>query len=172
MKIHGSISPAAMGAGWKDNTEAAKALAAYLEQVYRRDYPTATIYIDVAAQNECITALGAWLSSETTQAVQQTYAEAKKEWPYTATARDHARIRHEISTDGITVWINGESGLIARFGIGGIDIHRPASEQHNGECLYCTHGQSTAQDWDTFVLKVYEHFEIRVGNAHKPVRFR
>lgn len=172
MKIHGTVSPAGMGDGWKDNTQAAQTLAAYLEQVYRRDYPEATVFIAVDRDNDYIAALGSWLSSEATQSVQQTYAETREAWPYTATARGHARIMHEISTDGITVWINGESGLIARFGVRGIDIHRPASEQHSGECLYCTHEESTARDWDTFVLKVYEHFGIRVGDSHKPVRFR
>lgn len=172
VKIHGSVSPAGMGPGWKDNAQAAKALAAYLEQIYRRDYPTATVYIAVDRENDYIAALGSWLSPETTQAIQQTYAETREAWPYTAAARAYAHTPHEIVTDGTTVWINGGQGLIARFGVRGIDIHRPASEQHAGECLYCTHDQTTADDWDLFVAKVFEYFQIRIGSSHKPVRFR
>ena len=80
---------------------------------------------------------------------------------------------HEIDSDGTTVWVNGVGGCIARFGKAGIDIHRPLSEQRTkGECLFCTHGFVTPEDWPLFQAKVLEHFGITVPDKYKPKRFR
>lgn len=73
----------------------------------------------------------------------------------------------QISSDGITVWINGSQGLIARFGRMGIDIHC----EDKGECLFCTHCRVTAKDWDLFVVKVMECYGIKVEQGHRPRRF-
>ncbi len=80
---------------------------------------------------------------------------------------------HDITTDGITVWINSPDGLLGRFGRQGIDVHRPAGEQQEqGECLFCTHQRVTVEDWRQFQAKMLEHFKITVGDQYMPVRFR
>lgn len=80
---------------------------------------------------------------------------------------------HDISTDGVTVWVNGAEGLLGRFGRGGIDIHRPADEQGDaGVCLFCTHSESQAEDWPVFVARMQEHFGIVVPEKFKPKRFQ
>ena len=82
-------------------------------------------------------------------------------------------MRHEIHSDNVTVWVNGKAGLLGRFGVMGIDVHRPMSEQQEkGECLYCTHGQVTRSDWDVFVTKMKECFGISVSKSYLPKRFR
>ncbi len=79
----------------------------------------------------------------------------------------------EVVSDGVTVWLNIASGCIARFGQKGIDIHRPLEQQCiEGECLFCTHENTTAEDWPTFVAKCKEHFGIDVPEEHMPDRFR
>ena len=80
-------------------------------------------------------------------------------------------MRHTTHSDGVTVWVNGETGLLGRFGVMGIDVHRPMSEQREkGECLHCTHGLVTRADWDVFVAKMKEHFGITVSQRHMPKR--
>ena len=80
---------------------------------------------------------------------------------------------HGIHTDDTTVWVNGAGGLLGRFGVQGIDVHRPMDEQtERGECLHCTHGPTTRQDWDVFVQKMVEHFGIKVSSKYMPQRFR
>lgn len=82
-------------------------------------------------------------------------------------------MKHEIHSDGVTVWVNSEDGLIGRFGRHGIDIHRVLCQQSSaGECLYCTHAKTTSEDWDTFVAKMLELYGVRVPEKHKPRRFR
>ena len=83
------------------------------------------------------------------------------------------RDSHQITSDGKTVWINGMGGLLGRFGLQGIDVHRPLTEQEErGECLHCTHGPTTRQDWDVFVQKMKEHFGVTVPERFLPDRFR
>lgn len=81
---------------------------------------------------------------------------------------------HACAVSGRTVWINGpDGGSIARFGLGGIDIHRTAREQAaQGACLYCTHTSPTRADWDLFVDKVRELYGIEVGEEHRPDRLK
>ena len=81
---------------------------------------------------------------------------------------------YEVVGDGKTVWVNGATGeCIARFGQLGIDIHRPIDEQkEKGQCLFCTHDQTTNEDWDLFVEKVHEYFGIAVSVDLKPKRLQ
>lgn len=79
---------------------------------------------------------------------------------------------HQILSDGRTVWVNRES-LLGRFGKFGIDIHRPLTEQMTeGECLFCTHKATTKEDWDLFVSKMRELFDIKIPRRYMPKRFR
>lgn len=82
-------------------------------------------------------------------------------------------MKTEVTSDGVTVWVNGEFGLLGRFGRQGVDIHRPLNEQSTkGECLFCTHRATTRADWDTFVKKMAEIYKVRVGSKHMPKRFK
>ena len=82
-------------------------------------------------------------------------------------------MRHTFMTDGRTVWVNGDVSLLGRFGVRGIDIHRPLEQKsEKGECLYCTHAVTTRADWDTFVEKMLELFAIKVPTKLMPERFR
>jgi len=85
-------------------------------------------------------------------------------------------MKHEIWTDGITVWINSgiDGSSIARFGKNGIDIHTSFSAQRDGaaECLHCTHEPVTAEDWETFKREVKCHHDVLVTDEYKPKRFR
>lgn len=79
----------------------------------------------------------------------------------------------EISSDGRTVWVNGEVGLLGRFGWAGIDIHKPLELQNlEGECLFCTHSETTKEDWEVFKTKMKECFGIEVPDKHKPKRLQ
>jgi hypothetical protein len=54
----------------------------------------------------------------------------------------------------------------------GIDIHRHIDEQSDmGECLHCTHGPTTKEDWKVFVIKMKEHFGVEVNDKYLPKRF-
>jgi hypothetical protein len=80
---------------------------------------------------------------------------------------------HDITSDGKTVWVNSAMGCIGRFGLQGIDIHRPMDEQLTaGQCLHCTHGPVTRAHWDEFVVKMKEFFSIEVPAEFLPKRFR
>lgn len=52
----------------------------------------------------------------------------------------------------------------------GVDVHRSASEQLEGapECLVCTHGRVTAEDWALFVEAMAIHHGIDVGDQFRP----
>jgi hypothetical protein len=77
-----------------------------------------------------------------------------------------------IESDGRTVWVNAPA-LIGRFGVQGIDIHRPIEEQaEGGECLYCTHAPTTLDDWRTFQAKMKEFYGVTVSDRYMPERFR
>jgi hypothetical protein len=81
---------------------------------------------------------------------------------------------YEITTNGATVWVNGATGLLGRFGIHGIDIHRKLEEQsEKGQCLFCTHETTTGHDWMTFVAKMKEFHGIEVPVLEfTPIRLR
>jgi len=79
---------------------------------------------------------------------------------------DFRAIDLEFHKDSKTLWVNGPDGLIARFGVLGIDIHL------GGSCAggYCTHGVTTNADWEVFKLKMLEIYQIVVTDEHKPER--
>ena len=81
--------------------------------------------------------------------------------------------QYQIATDSVTVWVNGVSCL-GRFGRLGIDIHRSITDEQKtkGECLFCTHGETTVRDWYTFVEKMYDLHHIVVPARYKPIRFK
>jgi hypothetical protein len=80
---------------------------------------------------------------------------------------------HEITTDGKTIWVNGEISLLGRFGLFGVDIHRPLTEQQNkGECLFCTHGKTARRDWELFKIGMKHYFDITVTDKYMPEKFR
>jgi len=79
----------------------------------------------------------------------------------------------QISSDGVTVWVNNSYSCIGRFGRYGIDIHRDISEQmEKGECLFCTHQATTKEDWVTFVAKMKELHGVDVSSKYTPDRFK
>jgi hypothetical protein len=79
----------------------------------------------------------------------------------------------EIHTDGITVWVN-TAACIGRFGRFGIDIHQPAEKQlqMGQQCLYCTHTETTKEDWETFKAKMLELHQVTVSDRYMPKRFK
>jgi hypothetical protein len=79
-------------------------------------------------------------------------------------------MKHEIVSDGVTVWVNNEIYCIGRFGKFGIDIHKAPS--NSSECLFCTHGPVTKADWDLFVTKMDELYRVKISNRYMPKRFR
>lgn len=80
---------------------------------------------------------------------------------------------YQVTSDGVTVWVNGPDGCsTGRFGLQGIDIHRPFEEQQTkGACLFCTHGLTTVEDWFLFVEKMKELYDVDVDFRHTPMRF-
>lgn len=80
---------------------------------------------------------------------------------------------HQIVSDGRTVWVNGpDGGMVGRFGLAGIDIHRSLADQmEKGECLFCTHTMTTADDWQLFIDKIRELFNVEIDDElHRPQR--
>lgn len=68
------------------------------------------------------------------------------------------------------VWVNAPDGhCIARFGFQGIDVHRRLDQQGVlGECLACTHGRTTPEDWTTFRELVLHHHGVAVPDDMRP----
>lgn len=64
----------------------------------------------------------------------------------------------EVSSDGITVWVNaGDGTSVGRFGPRGIDVHYNSREQAltGKQCKDCTHTKPTFEDWDRFVVQMH-----------------
>lgn len=81
---------------------------------------------------------------------------------------------HDVTTDGVTVWVSGASGeSLGRFGRMGIDIHQPFEVQASGgpQCLECTHGPTTLEHWNRFRVAMVEHYGIDVPERFRPKRF-
>ena len=79
----------------------------------------------------------------------------------------------QVISDGYTVWVNGRDGLISRFGMAGIDIHKSLVEQESGnECLFCTHGRTTIADWELFKQKMLELYGATISDEHRPMRLQ
>jgi len=69
----------------------------------------------------------------------------------------------QIETDKITVWVNNTKGFcVARFGKKGIDIHNTLKEQERTgvECIFCTHGNTTYEDYMLFQEKMKEFYNL------------
>jgi hypothetical protein len=81
--------------------------------------------------------------------------------------------RYEIVSDGKTVWVNGRNGLLGRFGVNGVDVHRATKEQATqGECLFCTHEKTSAYDWCVFRLYMKKYHKIAVPSKYMPDRLK
>lgn len=79
---------------------------------------------------------------------------------------------YEITADGTTVWVNTTEGVcIGRFGRRGIDVHRAPGDQTLGECLFCTHVETTLEDWKKFVWAMQRHHGVLVSDSFVPDRF-
>jgi hypothetical protein len=80
-----------------------------------------------------------------------------------------AKIKHEISTDGKTVWVDGPFCL-ARFGRLVqeylYDVH--FKETMGFESKIHVDGSPTQKDWDTFVKVVRDRFKIKVSKKYRP----
>lgn len=75
---------------------------------------------------------------------------------------------HQVLSDGRTVWVNDATGYaVARFSSKGIDIHQAAGCD-GGECLFCTHEETSDADWVLFRQKMVELKNIYVPERHKP----
>ena len=78
-------------------------------------------------------------------------------------------IDHEIISDGVTVWVNTAILCIGRFGRMGIDVHRGTiEEQRVSECLDCTHGPVSPEDWERFKSSMLKFHGVVVGDEHRP----
>lgn len=80
-------------------------------------------------------------------------------------------MKHDIQSDGKTVWVNGESGeCIGRFSKFGIDIHRSYKAQAagEGECLDCTHGMTDLTAWNRFCDGMKTFYSVHVAKRHMP----
>ncbi|MDG3444613.1 hypothetical protein [Nitrospirillum amazonense] len=77
----------------------------------------------------------------------------------------------EILSDGVSVWVNAPTGeCIARFGRGGVDVHRTVADQVAGmpECLACTHHRPDAAAWAMFVRETARHHGVVIADKHTP----
>lgn len=82
-------------------------------------------------------------------------------------------MRVEAIASNETVWVNSDEGCIGRFGKRGIDIHRLPSEQgQKGQCLSCTYGPTTVEDWHRFVEEMKELHGVEIKESLMPRRFR
>lgn len=78
--------------------------------------------------------------------------------------------RYEVMGDGNTVWVNGHGGAcLGRFGRGGIDIHNELRHMAaKGQCLDCTHGRPTLDEWKRFVEGMKKHHDVDVSEDYRP----
>lgn len=83
-------------------------------------------------------------------------------------ANDH----HEITSDGVTVWVNDNMGTcIGRFGKLGFEVHRDTEGQLSGgsQCLACNERTDDFEaDWATFKADMLRFYGVAVGDAVKP----
>jgi len=79
-----------------------------------------------------------------------------------------------ISSDGITVWVNGPENCLGRFGRFGIDIHTTmdAMDATGIQCLFCTHEPTTVGDWELFRTKMRELHNVEIPSKYCPDRFQ
>lgn len=77
----------------------------------------------------------------------------------------------QVISDERSVWVNAANGeCLARFGPFGVDVHRTLAEQNEGmpECLACTHGPTTEEDWALFQTETMRHHSVSIDDSHKP----
>lgn len=75
----------------------------------------------------------------------------------------------EIQIGTRAIWVNADTGeCIGRFGVYGIDVHRPVADQHLGECLECTHGRTTREDWHRFQRSMLAHHGVDMSGVPMP----
>lgn len=81
----------------------------------------------------------------------------------------------QILSNGRRVWVNGPAGeSIARLSTFGqmamIDVHLPFEEQRKTgtECLDCRHDLTGAEAWDHFIQSLKKHYNVDVGEKHRP----
>lgn len=63
------------------------------------------------------------------------------------------------------VWIHSSDGsTVGRFGKLGIDLHNTVTEQLAGapECRLCTHGKPTKAEWNIFISRAKEWWNVDV----------
>ena len=79
-------------------------------------------------------------------------------------------VKDEISTDGKTVWVNGPSVCIGRFGRGGVDVHRDAAGQMDSgdACLDCFTDGTPAEMWDRFRASMLKFHDVDVPENFRP----
>lgn len=83
---------------------------------------------------------------------------------------------YEVSTDTRTVWINGPSGAVGRFGVNAIDVHN----DKNNACIDCSKGsggdeklpETNIIDWYVFKRAILQHFELEIPDSFCPRRIR
>jgi len=78
---------------------------------------------------------------------------------------------YQVQSSGGRVWVNGPDGAsVARISKhGGIDVHRPLTEQQeHGECLDCRHDLRGVTAWTHFVGSVLKNFGVRIAERHRP----
>lgn len=82
--------------------------------------------------------------------------------------------RYEVSSDGMTVWVDGPGGFVGRFGRQAIDIYNKLNlEESPGQsCLYFKKGTKDREDWETFLTKMKEFYGIEIPEKFTPMRFR
>jgi hypothetical protein len=82
------------------------------------------------------------------------------------------RRKHQILSDGKTVWVNsGEDGsCLGRFGIHGIDVHNDIKKQAKTgkQCLECTHTKPTSAEWERFRETMEQVYHVRVDSHRRP----
>lgn len=71
----------------------------------------------------------------------------------------------QLSATRDRVWLHCSDGsTVARFGRQGIDLHNSVSEQMEGasQCRLCTHGATTAEDWEVFRARCLEWWGVDI----------
>lgn len=70
----------------------------------------------------------------------------------------------EIMTDGVTVWINVQQGLIGRLGPRGIDVHSKPGDP--AICLDC--GRLPEKPWERFVESMKKYHSVALDQKWQP----
>lgn len=75
----------------------------------------------------------------------------------------------QYSQDKLRLWIHCSTGeTVARYDVRfGMDIHTTIEEQCNGadQCLMCTHGKSSPEEFEQFCFKVKELWRVEIDKS-------